>query len=113
MRRKEEGRYLSSYLLVFPFCPFISCISVHSISPKFLSKICKDSFIVLQDYRAQQRVISVNLSLNMNRNEQYIREIEDREEKEKKSRWSENVADEIEWLYLPRLKRFLLTYFSG
>lgn len=49
----------------------------------------------------------------MNRNEQYIREIEDREEEGKKSRWSENVADEIEWLYLPRLKRFLLTYFSG
>lgn len=96
MRRKEEGRYLSSYLLVFPFCPFISCVSVHSISPS--SKICKDSFIVLQDYPAQQRVISVNLSLNMNRNEQYIREIEkkDREEEGKKSRWSENVADEIE-----------------
>ena len=110
MRRKEEGRYLSSYLLVFPFCPFISCVSVHFTSP---SKICKDSFIALQDYRAQQRVISVNLSLNMNRNEQYIREIEDREEEGKKSRWSENVADEIEWLYLPRLKRFLLTYFSG
>lgn len=111
MRRKEEDRYLSSYLLVFPFCPFISCVSVHSISPS--SKICKDSFIALQDYRAQQRVISVNLSLNMNRNEQYIRETEDREEEGKKSRWSENVADEIEWLYLPRLKRFLLTYFSG
>lgn len=110
MRRKEEGRYLSSYLLVFPFCPFISCVSVHSISP---SEICKDSFIALQDYRAQQRVISVNLSLNMNRNEQYIRETEDREEEGKKSRRSENVADEIEWLYLPRLKRFLLTYFSG
>lgn len=93
MRRKEEGRYLSSYLLVFPFCPFISCISVHSISP---SEICKDSFIVLQDYPAQQRVISVNLSLNMNRNEQYIREIEDREEEGKKNRRSENVADEIE-----------------